>query len=357
MVLRKIYQSVLVGVLVCIFGSSIQASVIGTLEKTYDFAASRIISHPALPYIYASVPSLNSIAVINSSTLNLEATVFIGSNPTGMAITHDGSRLYVANSNSNFIGVFDTMTRTALDSILVSDAPRDIEIGAGGKLYVLGSSSIQQINPATGASVGPNVGTSVYGGELATNSALNRLYYADYGLSPASLYQFDVTQSNAVKLWESPHGGLSGSNGQDLALSHDGSFVSYACGAGQGGYCIAKYRTSDMAILGTFDCGAYPREITFSPDDLVAYSVHTSGMIDLWDTRTFLSQGKIATQGEANELLTDTTGQHLFASFGSSNVTRVYATGRVVPEPGSLSLFAIALGMVAIALRLRKRFY
>jgi hypothetical protein len=80
-------------------------------------------------------------------------------------------------------------------------------------------------------------------------------------------------------------------------------------------------------------------------------------MIDLWDTRTFLSQGKIATQGEANELLTDTTGQHLFASFGSSNVTRVYATGRVVPEPGSLSLFAIALGMVAIALRLRKRFY
>src|SRR6185436_9022461 len=131
-----------------------------------------------------------------------------------------------------------------------------------------------QIDPATGQSVGANLpNVFVYGGELAISPSRDRLYYADYGLSPASLYQFDLTVSPPKLLWESPHGGLSGSNGQDLAISPDGSFVSYACGAGQGGYVIAKYRTSDMAILGTFNTDAYPREITFSPDGTTAYTV------------------------------------------------------------------------------------
>lgn len=305
----------------------------GDLEASYNLEAAKFVLHPAEPYIYVSVVSANGIAIINTETLVLEETVFIGSNPLGLAISPDGGRLYCANSGSNFVGVFDTSTRTALPSLLVPEVPRDVEVGAGGVLYVLGADSLMQIDPLTGGSAGPDIGPSymVTAGELAISSDMERLYYADYGSSPASLYQFDVTVSPAELLWESPHGGLSGSNGQDLAISRGGSFVSYACGYGQGGYKIAKYRTSDMAILGTFDTGAYPSEITFSPDEAIAYTVHTSGQIETWDTATFLGLGTIPTVGEAAELFVDRSGQHLFAGFsefGETPILRVYDTGR-----------------------------
>jgi YVTN family beta-propeller protein len=332
----------------------------GTLEQTYpNLGVNKFVLHPTQPYIYATVPSHNSVAIINTNTLTLENMVFIGSGPNGLAISPDGHRVYVANASSNFIGVLDTNSRTTLPSIQVREAPLDVEVGVDGRLYVLGNDTLMQINPATGATAGPNIGTSfmVYSGELEISPNKDRLYYADYGLSPASLYQFDVTANPPVKLWESPHGGTSGSNGQDLNISHDGSFISYPCGAGQIGYSIAKYRTSDMAILGTFNTGAYPREIAFSPDDTVAYTVHTAGLIDVWDTTTYRSLGTIRTTGtnvsDISELLVDRTGRHLFAAYSDSYYgnyeLRVYDTGRVVPEPLSVGLALI--GLLSIACR------
>jgi DNA-binding beta-propeller fold protein YncE len=234
-----------------------------------------------------------------------------------------------------------------LPSLYVPEFPRDVEYGQRGQLYVLGTDTISQIDAVTGAPAGPDVGSSwmVYSGEMAISPDRQTLYYADYGLSPASLYQFDVSGDEPNLLWESPHGGH-GSNGQDLALSHDGSFISYACGYGQGGYQIAKYLTSNMAIEGVFPTGAYPREITFSPDDAVAYTVHTSGLIDTWSTSTFLTMGTISTTGEAAELMVDRSAQHLFAAFtpySGDPVLRVYDTGRV-PEPGTLTALLLIAG-------------
>lgn len=128
-------------------------------------------------------------------------------------------------------------------------------------------------------------------------------------------------------------------------------FISYPCGAGQIGYSIAKYGTSDMSILGTFNTGAYPREIAFSPDDAVAYTVHTDRLVDVWDTSTFQSLGDFPTSGSnvsrISELMVDRSGKHLFAAYSDSYYgnyeLRVYDTGRLVPEPVSLGLLLSGL--------------
>ena len=354
MIARSQLQSIL---LLLFLTPTTALAQLGRLEATYpSLGVSKFVLHPTQPYIYATVWSHNSVAIINTNTLVLEDLVSIGSGPQGLAITSDGSRLYVANASSNFIGVLDTETRLALPSIPVSETPRDIEIGADGRLYVLGADSLMQLDPMDGATIGPNVGSSsmVYSGELEISPNKDRLYYADHGLSPASLYQFDITVEPPRKLWESPHGGTSGSNGQDLSISHDGSFISYPAGAGQIGYSIAKYRTSDMAILGTFNTGAYPREIAFSPDDAIAYTVHEAGSIDAWDTSTFSSLGTFSTTGSnisrMSELHVDRTGRHLFAAYTDTYYgnyeLRVYDTGRVVPEPNALMLVCIGVALV-----------
>lgn len=345
---------------VSVFGIPESGAYTGQLLATYDYEISRFLMHPSQPIMYASVTNLNSVVAIDTKTLKVVSTTFVGSNPTGMAVSNDGSRLYVANSSSNFIGVVDTKTGAFVKHLAVPELPRDVEVGHDGRLYVLGDSSLMQRDPETGATVGGNVGPSflVYSGEIAISRDKTRLYYGDYGLSPASLYQFDVSTGAATLLWESPHGGTSGSNGQDLGVSHDGSFVSYAAGFGQVGYSIAKYRTSDMLIEGTFNTGAYPREIAFSPDDAVAYTVHTAGAIDLWDTKSFLSLGSIGMQGEAYELEVDSTGRYLFAAvggFSSPYGLRVFDTGRIPPIPEPSTGILAALGFVVTLSAARRR--
>lgn len=302
-------------------------AALGQLQRTFaNLVVGRFVEHPVLPYLYASLPAANSIAVINTQTLEVESTIFVGSGPQGMAISLDGKQLYVANATSQFLTVVDTEARTKLTDFAFDQVLLDIEVGADGRLYVLGSKSLMQISPLTGMPVGPNIGVSVRSGELAISPQRDRLYYADYGISPASLYQIDITANPPVVLWESPHGDTSGSNGKDLGISHDGQFISYAAAAGQVGYSIAKYRTSDMQIVGNFNTGAYPREVVYSPDGQHVYTVHTSGNISVWNAETFQAAGAINATGDVSELAVNKTGDLLFAA--TTNSLRVYGTGK-----------------------------
>lgn len=345
-------------------GRSLAAT--GDIVATFPgLEVSQFTRQPNSPYMYATLPSQNSVAVFNTQTLALEGTYFVGSSPRGMAFSPDGSQLYVANSSSNFLAVFNTASRSVTRSLLMPEVPRDVEVGNGNRLFVLGTDHLMQIDATTGASAGPNLPVHTYGGMLEISPNRNTLFYGDTGLSPASLYKIDVTTTNAVKLWESPHGGLSGENGQDLTISADGSFISYPCGAGQGGYQIAKYDTATMAILGSFKTGAYPREIAFSPDGAVAYATHTAGEIDLFSTSTFLPLGKFnvpSSSGDrqtAHEMLASGSGRYLFAAvsdYGGPYNVLVYDTGILVPEPGTYLLALTGCGtLLAIAVHRRRR--
>lgn len=93
--------------------------------------------------IYASVPSANgsngnSIGVINPDTFLLENTIFIGSEPTILAISDNGQYIYSGFSGSSTVRRFDVSTQTAgLQFSLGSDSStgsyyaEDIEVMPG----------------------------------------------------------------------------------------------------------------------------------------------------------------------------------------------------------------------------------
>jgi YVTN family beta-propeller protein len=310
----------------------------GNILAQYGFPARSLVMSPTQPYMYATIPSQNSIAIINTNTLAVERTIVVGSGPTNLAFSPDGSKAYIANSTSNFVVVFNTTTRAVTNSFALPEHPYDVVFGNQNRLFVLGENNIFQIDATTGASTGPSIGSNssvfIYGGSLEISPDRNTLYYADYGLSPATMYKFNVSGSTPVLVLQTPFGTV-GSNGQDLTLSHNGSFICYATGSGQSNYQIAKFRTSDFATLGSFNTGPYPQQVAFSPDDAVVYAVHTSGEINVFNANTFLSLGTIFGSGEASELTVDSTGRYLFAgytdSFWGFTGTRVFDTGRIPP--------------------------
>jgi YVTN family beta-propeller protein len=307
----------------------------GDIVAQYTFPASSLVMSPTESLMYATIPSQNSVAIINTNTLAVEATVFVGSSPTNLAFSPDGSKAYIANSTSNFVAVFDTQTRMVITSFLLSEQPQDVVFGSLNRLWVLGETQIFQIDATTGASTGPSITDAfVYSGSLEISPDRNTLYYGDYGLSPSTMYKYDVSGITPVLLLQTPFGTV-GSNGEDLTLSHNGSFICYTTGSGQNNYDIAKFRTSDFASLGSFVTGPYPQALAFSPDDLVVYaSVNTALGIKAFDANTFLLLGTMTGPDVATKLAVDSSGRYLFAGYVAFFTgTNVFDTGRSVPTP------------------------
>ena len=309
---------------------SMQSIASGGLVTSFNIVANKFSIDPTRNVLYASTTHDNSVAIIDVATMTLINSVYVGSVPAGLAVTPDGSTLYVALSGANRIAKVDLATQSLSGYIDLPSPPYDVEVG-NGRLYVTpGTNSagggIMQVDLATNSVTGVfSEGVSIYaGGLLEISPDRNKLYFANRGLSPGTLAKFDISTATPALLVKNPHGAL-GSNGQDLALSNDGNQIYYAVGGGNritGGYDIGQLSTDSFAALGAMVTGAYPREITVSPDGKTAYAVHTSGHIDVWNTENFLQMAEYPTSGEARELITDHSGDYLFAAFDSQ--LRVY---------------------------------
>lgn len=298
--------------------------------KSYPFGVSDIVRDETRDRVYCAVPSQNSVVVIDSESLQVLATIFTGSLPSGLDVSADGTRLYVSNQGTSAqgIAVLDLENLTIVRHIATTLGPRDVAIG-NGTIYTLEGDKIRAYQAADGA---PRTGTlstyegnvSVYGGMLEISPDGNTLYYYQSGLSPTSWYRINVTSWPGVKL----QNGTFGSNGQDMALSSDGQWMTFASGAP---YYVQKLQASDPTInMGQMDTGAYPRAVTFSPDSARLFAVHTSGHIDVWNATTYVQLAPITTTGEASDLETDRQGKVLFA--GSSTSLFAHHIGVANPD-------------------------
>ena len=316
-----------------VLGASLPHSAIaeyGDVVAAFPFGAAKFARDAARQRMYATVPERDALAVVDAQTLDLIALVPAGREPQGVALSRDGERLYIAATASSAIVVLNADTLDNLHPIMLPAAPFDLRAGVHGRLYVTPAgqtTDIMMVDVPRRRYLGEfSGGVFIYAaGMLEIDPTGTRLYFANQGLSPGSLAQFDVSAREPVLLWTNDHGDL-GSNGQDLALTADGMFVSYAVGGGNLGYEIFKMSTSDFSVAGSFQTGPYPREITYSPDGTAAYTVHTSGRIDVFNALTYhLRLPPLRANGEATELLTDHTGRYLFAAFPDG--IRVYDVG------------------------------
>jgi hypothetical protein len=86
--------------------------------NTLNLTANDLVYDSVTNKIYASIPSANgsngnSIGVINPNTYLLENTIFIGSEPTILAISDNGQYIYSGFSGSSTVRRFDVGSQTA----------------------------------------------------------------------------------------------------------------------------------------------------------------------------------------------------------------------------------------------------
>ncbi len=118
--------------------------------------------------------------------------------PAGMALSSDGSKLYVALNGSNALGVIDTSTDQLTDQIPVGNAPRQVAISPDGSTaYVTNeggrpanTTDFTNLSDGTPIVSSPSTGAAITG----TVSVVNLKTQAEtqeipVGLQPTALYQ------------------------------------------------------------------------------------------------------------------------------------------------------------------------
>ena len=96
--------------------------------------------------------TLSVITATDAVTYKLTATIGIGREPRGVAVSPDGSKLYVTNTGSDDVSVIATATNTVTATILVGHSPKGVAVTPdGSKLYVVneGSGSVSAIDTKT----------------------------------------------------------------------------------------------------------------------------------------------------------------------------------------------------------------
>jgi YVTN family beta-propeller protein len=79
--------------------------------------------------LFVSTGRGNTVAVIDTATDRVSATIAVGRRPWGLALSPDGATLYSANGASNDVSVIDVAARRERTRIKVGDGPWGVAVG------------------------------------------------------------------------------------------------------------------------------------------------------------------------------------------------------------------------------------
>ena len=230
------------------------------------------------------VPLCDGLVAIGDRTSNRISVRWVrtGAEVAGHALTAapgdlelDGARglLFATLTGRDGLARVDLAQGGTPTVVELPDEALDLAIADDGELFVALAESdsgvtrpVVHLDGVGGAILGTaDVDDRAY--YIVWDSAGSQLIGGTQGLSPSGLrrYAFDdagETLTLTQELWNA------GSNGQDLAISPDGTRLAFSAGSGNGaGYTITDYSSRDLASsAGEWDTGAYPSSAAFSPD-------------------------------------------------------------------------------------------
>lgn len=206
----------------------------------------RLFQAMMLPILAACIFNLAlgaATAAVGVDSLSVVATITVGTDPQFLAVTPDGSTVYVGNYYSSTISVIDTATNTVSTTIAVGSrgGPLDIAITPDGSTIFLRSlnpkisvistatnSVVNMISPgpsfATGLAISPN------GKKLFVSN-----FYGTVSIIDVATYKIDKTLNVGYNTWS-------------VVMAPDGNSA-YVEAANMGPFYVTKIDVASQTIV------------------------------------------------------------------------------------------------------------
>jgi gliding motility-associated-like protein len=110
-------------------------------------------------YAGAGANTQGSVSVVNIATYAVVATIPVGNDPIGIGLSPDGARAYVTNTTSGTVSVINTVTKSVVATVTIGGSPVGISVSLdNSKVYVEGKGTaiISVATDAVIANIGPS---------------------------------------------------------------------------------------------------------------------------------------------------------------------------------------------------------
>ncbi len=298
-----------------------------------------ITATPATPGIFAyfaSGSNINNfgkngtITVLNTATNTVVATIPVGASPLGVAISPDGSRVYVANVVSQTISVIDASTNKVITTIIAGGGSDYLTVSPDGKfLYiesrVNGKIGVSVINTTTN-SIMATIATPNISGGIAVSPDGKYLYVAGQNTPGADLLTVINTQTNTISatipVGISPEG---------IAVTPDGKQV-YVTNYNSNSLTIINALTN--TVTNNIGVGNLPQNIVISKDGSTAYVAnYNSDNVSVINTTTNTVVDSIAVGSAPSGIAITPDGKELYVlNSASNNISIINTTTNTVSK-------------------------
>jgi len=154
--------------------------------------------------VYVADYQNNTVNVIDTLTNTVSATIPVSNEPFGIAVSPDGKKVYVANSSENLVSVINTANNTGIDTIEVGSYPMGLTVSPdGSKVYVANNGtnpSVSVISTST-ETVTATISIVTSGGEpyaLSVSPDGAKLYVTNIGGGTDSTVTIINTATNTI---------------------------------------------------------------------------------------------------------------------------------------------------------------
>jgi YVTN family beta-propeller protein len=211
------------------------------------FALLALCAVPAFAAPYAYIPAFggNSVAIYDLATGSVIARPTVGTAPAGVAISPDGTRIFVVNQADGTVTVMSA-TGTVLDTIAVGTLPEAAAYDrAAGRVYVTngGDGTVSVIDAATDSVVATvTVGSHPRGIAVNPASASARIYVANFDDGTVSVIDAALGVVGTIALG-------AGSQPVGMALDPSGARLFVAA---LGTNAVERIDTTTQTVSGAF---------------------------------------------------------------------------------------------------------
>lgn len=302
-------------------------------QRTATFAllAALAQSAAAAPFIYVANSTTDNVSVFDTATRQLVATVPVGDRPFPIAIAPNGRIALVGNSGSNTVSVIETADNQVIATIPVGANPYGIVISPNGtRAYVANQASgnVSVIDLLT-FSVTTTIATTHAGG-VAVNPLGTRLYVSRGETN--SLVVIDTASNLIVNTIADV-----GISPWCIVFSPDGTraYVTNFSGAN-----VSVIDTASETVLTRWNVGNQPVGIALNGDGSRLYTANSgSDTVSIVDTTMGFPLNNLPVGSRPFGVATDPDGRMLYAQ----NAGTALAAGSVSVFDGAANVVVATL--------------